>query len=46
MKFKCLILDHDDTVVASSEAIHYPSFIEYLKDYKPELKDNYTFDFT
>ena len=44
MKFKCLILDHDDTVVASSEAIHYPSFIEYLKDYKPELKDNYTFE--
>ena len=44
MKFKCLVLDHDDTVVASSEAIHYPSFIEYLKDFKPGLEKNYTFE--
>ncbi len=42
MKFKCLVLDHDDTVVDSTATIHYPSFIEYLKDYRPELKDNYT----
>lgn len=44
MKYKCLVLDHDDTVVASSEAIHYPSFIAYLKDYRPELVKNYTFE--
>ena len=44
MKYKCLVLDHDDTVVASSEAIHYPSFIEYLKDFRPELVNNYTFE--
>ena len=44
MKYKCLVLDHDDTVVDSSATIHYPSFIEYLKDYRPELVDNYTFE--
>ena len=44
MKYKCLILDHDDTIVNSSQTIHYPSFIEYLRDYRPELADNYTFE--
>ncbi len=44
MKYKCLILDHDDTIVNSSATIHYPSFVEYLRDYRPELKDNYTFE--
>ena len=44
MKYKCLVLDHDDTVVDSSATIHYPSFIEYLKDYRPELVNNYTFE--
>ncbi len=44
MKYKCLVLDHDDTVVNSSATIHYPSFIEYLKDYRPELVENYTFE--
>ena len=43
-KYKCLILDHDDTVVNSSATIHYPSFVEYLRDYRPEIKDNYTFE--
>ena len=44
MKYKCLVLDHDDTVVASSATIHYPSFIAYLEDYLPELVKNYTFE--
>lgn len=44
MKYKCLVLDHDDTVVNSSYTIHYPSFIEYLKDYRPSLVGNYTFE--
>ena len=44
MKYKCLILDHDDTIVNSSATIHYPSFVEYLRDYRPELADNYTFE--
>lgn len=44
MNFKCIIFDHDDTVVDSSATIHYPSFIEYLRDYKPHLVNNYTFE--
>lgn len=44
MKYKCLVLDHDDTVVASTETIHYPSFIAYLEDYRPHLVKNYTFE--
>ena len=42
MKYKCLILDHDDTVVSSTATIHYPSFIEFLKVYRPELVSSYT----
>ena len=41
MKYKCLVLDHDDTVVRSTEEIHYPSFIEYLKIYRPSFADAY-----
>ena len=44
MKYKCLVLDHDDTVVNSTATIHYPSFIEYLRDYRPELVKNYTLE--
>lgn len=41
-KYKCLVLDHDDTVVDSSASIHYPSFVEYLKIARPSLADKYT----
>lgn len=44
MKYKCLVLDHDDTVVNSSASIHFPSFVEYLKIYRPHLSDKYTFE--
>ena len=44
MKYKCLILDHDDTVVNSSASIHYPSFVEYLKIYRPGKETQYTFE--
>ena len=43
-KYKCLVLDHDDTVVDSSASIHYPSFVEYLKVARPHLADKYTLD--
>ncbi len=36
MKFKCLILDHDDTVVASGVNIHYPAFCETIKTLRPQ----------
>jgi phosphoglycolate phosphatase/pyrophosphatase PpaX len=35
MKYKCLILDHDDTVVNSTATIHYPAFLEALKFLRP-----------
>ena len=43
-KYKCLVLDHDDTVVDSSASIHYPSFVEYLKVARPHLADKYTLE--
>ena len=42
MKYKCLVLDHDDTVVNSTATIHYPCFIEYLEKTKPERAGDYT----
>ena len=36
MKYKCLVLDHDDTVVDSTSEIHYPCFVEFAETYKPE----------
>ena len=44
MKYKCLVLDHDDTVVDSSASIHYPSFVEYLKIARPHLANKYTLE--
>ena len=44
MRYKCLVLDHDDTVVDSSASIHYPSFVEYLKIARPHLADKYTLE--
>lgn len=35
MKYRCLILDHDDTVVNSTATVHYPSFLGFAKRYKP-----------
>ena len=38
MKYKCLVFDHDDTVVNSTATIHYPCFQEYLDIYHPGRK--------
>ena len=35
LKFPCLVLDHDDTVVQSEATVNYPFFVEYLKEYRP-----------
>lgn len=35
MKYKCLVFDHDDTVVNSTATIHYPAFLEALKIMRP-----------
>lgn len=36
MKYRCLVFDHDDTVVNSTATIHHPCFCEYLRRYHPE----------
>jgi len=38
LKYRCLIMDHDDTVVKSTPDIHYPSFVEALKVLRPNMK--------
>lgn len=35
MKIKCLILDHDDTVVDSSATVHFPAHLEVMKKLRP-----------
>ena len=35
MKFKCLILDHDDTSVESTPFIHYPAHQEVMRQLRP-----------
>lgn len=35
MKYKCLVLDHDDTVVNSAATINYPAFMNVLKHLRP-----------
>lgn len=35
MKYKCLVFDHDDTVVNSTASIHYPCFVEYTRTRYP-----------
>ncbi|MDD3400336.1 MAG: HAD hydrolase-like protein [Eubacteriales bacterium] len=41
MKYRCLVLDHDDTVVKSTPAINYPSFLESLAILRPQIKLTY-----
>ena len=38
LKIKCLILDHDDTVVKSTPEINYPSFKKALSVLRPEIE--------
>ena len=35
MKYRCLILDHDDTCVDSTRTIHYAAFRETMKEIRP-----------
>ena len=36
LKYQCLIMDHDDTVVNSTATVHYPCFLEYCSKYFPD----------
>ncbi len=35
MRYRCLVMDHDDTVVNSTATIHFPSFLAYLQKVRP-----------
>ena len=37
LKYPCLVLDHDDTIVQSEGTVNYPFFVEYLKEYRPGM---------
>ena len=37
LRYKCLILDHDDTTVDSTACIHYPSFVESMAELRPQV---------
>ena len=43
MKYPCLVLDHDDTVVNSTATIHYPCFCAFLQEVRPQAK-HYTLE--
>ena len=38
MRYKCLVLDHDDTVVNSTATIHHPCFQAYLDLRRPGME--------
>lgn len=38
MRYPCLVLDHDDTVVNSTATVHYPCFCEYTAKFFPRAK--------
>lgn len=38
MRYKCLVFDHDDTVVNSTATIHHPCFQEFLDLRRPGMK--------
>lgn len=37
LKYPCLVLDHDDTVVQSMKTLSYPFFCEILEQFRPGL---------
>ncbi len=37
LKYRCLVLDHDDTVVNSTATVHYPCFVEYMAERFPHI---------
>lgn len=37
LRFPCLVLDHDDTVVQSEATVNYPCFLRFLEQYRPGM---------
>lgn len=38
LKYKCLVLDHDDTVVQTEKTLGYPYFCKILEEFRPGQK--------
>ncbi len=38
LKYPCLVLDHDDTVVQSESTVNYPYFCDILDEFRPGTK--------
>ena len=49
LRFPCLVLDHDDTVVNSTATIHYPAYLEAMEKMRGgsdlTLEDYFRFNF-
>lgn len=49
LKYRCLVMDHDDTVVNSTKTVHYPSFVAFMEKYFPNkqysLDDYFRYNF-
>ena len=43
LKYPCLVVDHDDTVVNSTATVHFPCFAQYLREFFPKMRE-YTLD--
>ena len=37
MKYRCIVFDHDDTVVNSTVNVHYPCFVDFMKIHRPGM---------
>ena len=49
IKYKCIVLDHDDTVVNSTATIHYPAFVAFMETIRGgtsiTLEDYFVYNF-
>lgn len=41
LSYRCLVLDHDDTVVRSAETVNYPAMLDALKTMRPGMTISY-----
>ena len=33
IRYKCIVIDHDDTTINSTQSIHYPSYVDFCEKY-------------
>lgn len=38
LRYRCLLLDHDDTTVKSTAEIHYPAHVDSVRQLRPDLE--------